>query len=494
VLEREVKLGAPQGFELPELTRVTADVDAAESVTEKLNTTYYDTRDLRLTRWGCSLRFRPGQGWTVKLPGPEISNGALLVRGEHVFEGDPKAPPPQALDLLAAYLRRSAVHPVVRLRTTRKMIVLKGADGTPLAETVHDDVAVLDGRKIAARFREIEVELRDTAPEDLLGAILERLQAAGAGMVDPTPKVARALGTRAARPPEVEIEELAPGATAGAILRRALSLAITRLLRHDAGMRLGTDPEDVHQARVAVRRLRSHLRTFLPLMDIEWATSLRQELGWFADELGAVRDADVLMDRLRKHAGGLPPRDRNAGAKILALVSARREHAMQQLRTTIHENRYIDLLKRLVEAARAPQLAPIAAEPGVLTLPPLVASLWRNVDGMVDGFGTEPTDEQLHKLRIRAKRCRYAAEAMTPVAGKRARAFARAAEELQGVLGEHHDAVVAAQWLREEAATGPLTYVAGQFTALELAAAAAMRARWPEAWRAFARKKLRAWM
>ena len=494
MLEREVKLGAPHGFALPELARVTADVAAAETVTEKLNTTYFDTRDLRLTRWGCSLRFRVGQGWTVKLPGPEVANGALLVRGEHVFQGDPNTPPPQALDLLAAYLRRSSVHPVARLRTTRKAIVLKGADGRPLAETVHDDVAVLDGRKIAARFREIEVEMREAAPEDLLGAILERLQAAGAGMVDPTPKVARALGTRAQRPPEIEVEELAPEATAGAILRRALSLAVTRLLRHDAGMRLGTDPEDVHQARVAVRRLRSHLRTFLPLMDIEWATSLRQELGWLADELGAVRDADVLLERLRAHASGLPPRDRTAGAKILALVAARREQAMQRLRVTIHESRYIELLKRLVEAARAPQLAPIAAESGLLTLPPLVASLWRNVDAMVDGFGPDPSDEQLHRLRIRAKRCRYAAESVAPVAGKRARSFARAAEELQGVLGEHHDAVVAAQWLREEAAAGPLTYVAGQFTALELAAAAATRARWPDTWRAFGRKKLRAWM
>ena len=58
MLEREVKLGAPHGFALPELTHVTPDVAAAETVTQKLNTTYFDTRDLRLTRWGCSLRFR----------------------------------------------------------------------------------------------------------------------------------------------------------------------------------------------------------------------------------------------------------------------------------------------------------------------------------------------------------------------------------------------------------------------------------------------------
>jgi len=494
VLERELKLGAPAAFRLPDLALVTIDVASADTITEKLKTTYFDTRDLRLTRWGCSLRYRIGQGWTVKLPGPLESNGDLLVRGEHVFQGDPQAPPTAALDLLTAYLRKSAVHEIARLRTTRHMITLKGPDGTPLAETVQDDVAVLDGRKIAERFREIEIELKEAAPETLLPAILERLQAAGAGAADPTPKIVRALGTRARRPPELDVEELAPEATAGAVLRRALALASTRLLRHDAGIRLGTDPEDIHQARVAVRRLRSHLRTFLPLMDIEWAGSLRQELGWLADELGAVRDADVLMDRLRRHASALPPRDRNAGAQILALLAAQRAAAMQRLNTTIHEPRYIDLLKRLVDSARAPQLAPIAAEAGMLTLPPLIASLYRNVRTMVDDFGQQPTDDQLHKLRIRAKRCRYAAEAVTPVIGRRARGFARAAASLQEVLGEHHDAVVAMQWVREHAGSGALTFVAGQFSALELTAANAARAAWPEAWRAFDRKKLRSWM
>jgi len=201
-----------------------------------------------------------------------------------------------------------------------------------------------------------------------------------------------------------------------------------------------------------------------------------------------------MMDRLRRHAGALPPRDRNAGAQILALLAAQRAAAMQRLNTTVHESRYIDLLKRLVDSARAPQLAPIAAEAGMLTLPPLIASLYRNVRTMVDDFGQQPTDDQLHKLRIRAKRCRYSAEAVTPVIGRRARGFARAAASLQEVLGEHHDAVVAMQWVRDHAGSGALTFVAGQFSALELTAANAARAVWPEAWRAFDRKKLRSWM
>jgi len=494
VLEREVKLAAPPGFALPDLAHVGNGIAVSPPVTQRLDTTYYDTRDLRLTRWGCSLRYRVGHGWTAKLPAPEASSRELLARGEHAFEGGPKEPPPKALDLLTAYLRRSTIHPVVHLRTKRTLVAMQAADGAPLVEAAHDDVAVLDGKKIAKRFFEIEVELRNGASEMLLDEVVGRLRAAGAGEPDLTSKVVRALGPRAHRAPEIEIEDLLPDASAGAVLRRALALAATRLLRHDAGIRLGTDVEDVHQARVAVRRLRSHLRTFLPLMEIEWATSLRQELGWLADELGAVRDADVLIDRLRDHAVGLPPEDRNAGTKIIATVEEQRQGAMSRLLAAIHETRYVDLLKRVVEAGRSPQLAPIAAESGLLTLPPLVASLWRNVRGMVDDLGDYPSDAQLHKLRIRVKRCRYAAESVAIVVGKGARNFARAAADLQEVLGTHQDAVVAAQWLRDHAAHGSLTYAAGQFAGHELRSAAATRGRWPEAWRGFDRKKLRTWM
>ncbi|XTR52430.1 CHAD domain-containing protein [Pseudarthrobacter sp. So.54] len=58
-------------------------------------------------------------------------------------------------------------------------------------------------------------------------------------------------------------------------------------------------------------------------------------------------------------------------------------------------------------------------------------------------------DLELHEVRKRAKRLRYAAEASAPVFGKRATAQARAAEEIQEILGEHHDSVVTRDLLRQ---------------------------------------------
>lgn len=67
-VEREVKLSAAPGFHLPDLNGVVEDVAVTPVQEGRIETTYFDTADLRLARWGCSLRFRKGEGWTLKLP------------------------------------------------------------------------------------------------------------------------------------------------------------------------------------------------------------------------------------------------------------------------------------------------------------------------------------------------------------------------------------------------------------------------------------------
>ena len=83
-LEREAKLQAPAGFRLPELGG--DGLVARDRERERLVTVYVDTPDLRIVRWGCSLRHRQGEGWTVKLP--SAGNGSQLVRTEVNFEGE----------------------------------------------------------------------------------------------------------------------------------------------------------------------------------------------------------------------------------------------------------------------------------------------------------------------------------------------------------------------------------------------------------------------
>ena len=491
-LEREMKLSAPATFTLPDLSDVRGLV-ATPVEARRHQTVYLDTEDLRLVRWGCSLRHREGEGWTLKLP--RTSVGATVLRDEVTFDGDARRPPAEAVDLVAAYVRAAELRPVVRLRALRRRVELTGEQGDLLGEVVDDEVSVMDGSRVAARFREVEVEMPVTAPESLLEAIVGRLVEAGASPTDGTPKYQQALGARASAPPEVVVPELGPDASVGEVVRGAIAASVTRLLRHDAGVRLGLDLEDVHQARVATRRLRSDLRTFREVLDPEWDSTLREELGWLGAELGPVRDLDVQLERLRGGVASLPEEDRAVGDRLVTGLARRREDARAHLLGAMRSARYLALLDRLIVDACEPAVLPDAAPaPAAMALGVVMERPWTHLKAAMDGLGEDSPDADLHLARIRTKRARYAAEAVEPVFGRRARGFAREAAALQEVLGEHQDAVVAQRWLREVPAGGARrAFVAGGLAMLERQAAATARGRWSGVWKRLSRKRLRFW-
>ncbi len=492
MLEREVKLGAGPAFHLPDLAGVIEGVDVAPPETVRLETVYYDTPDLRLARWGVSLRRRAGEGWTLKLS--PAKSGDVLERDELTFQGGAK-PPEAALDVVRAYVRRSQLVPVARLSTVRRRVRLVDPSGTRVAEVVDDEVSVRDGRRVAARFREIEVEAAgENGADGVIAPLVTRLRVAGAGAPDPTPKHIRALGPRAIEPPEVSPEPLLPAPSAKDVIKYALSDSVAGLLHNDPLVRTSRDPEAVHQARVATRKLRSNLRTFGTLLDVEWAEPLRSELGWIATSLGAVRDSEVLLDRLRDRAKSLPGSDSRSASGLLHLLEIEIDDLRKKLAADLDSQRYVDLIERLVEAAHTPATLPQADLPGAGTLPALATTPWRRLRSAVRRLGVTPNDADLHRIRILAKRARYAAEAVSPVAGPDAAAFAKAAARLQTVLGEHQDSVTAQGWLRAAKVSGRRAFVAGELIALERMAAGEARREWPAVWEALDRKKLHNWM
>lgn len=492
-----MKLGAPAGFGLPALDGVADDVTAVPRVPRTLVAVYYDTPDLRLVRWGVTVRHRTGDGdgWTVKLP--EGEDGPALVRRELTFEGPPEQPPESVASLVLAYARGTPLVPVARIRTVRSGVDLLDREGAVVAEVVDDDVSLLDGGRVTGQFREVEVELGQRPPAGLLDALVGRLRDAGAGPPDATPKVVRALGARALEPPEVAPVTLGKKPSGADVVRQAISAAVDRIMRHDPGVRIGDDPEDVHQARVGTRRLRSDLRTFAPLLEEEWLAPLREELRWFAGALGAVRDADVRLERLRRQAATLPEPDIGALAPIFRRLAAERDQARAQLVEAMHSPRYVALLDRLIEAAHHPSCRKAAAkERAADVVPDLVARPWRKLRRAVDALPKEPPDTDLHRVRILAKRARYAAEAAAPLVGKKAATFAAGVARLQEVLGDHQDAVVAEAWLREavEGADAAVCLAAGELIAIQAAQAAEARREWTKAWKKASRGKLRSWM
>lgn len=502
MIEREVKLGAGPAFHLPDLGGVIEGVAVGPSETVRLDTVYYDTQDLRLARWGVSLRHRAGEGWTLKLSAPPAGQGKpapMLERDELTFEGSAKKPPAAAVEMVRAYVRKSELVPVARLSTVRHRVRLVDGDGQRVAEVVDDEVSVRDGRRVAARFREIEVEVvspdgANGSVDAVINPLVMRLRVAGAGTPDPTPKHVRAIGPRATEQPEVAPEQLPPNPAARDVIRNALAESVAGLLRHDPLVRLGRDPEAVHQARVATRKLRSNLRTFGPLLDQVWSEPLRAELGWLAMSLGAVRDNDVLLERLRNRAHTLPANDERSANALLHLLEQDIEGMRKKLAEDLDSQRYIDLLESLVAAAHSPLTTPDADQPASTVLPAMATTPWRRLRSAVRKLTDPPSDADLHRIRILAKRARYAAEAVAPVAGADAEAFAKAAAKLQTILGDHQDSVTAQGWLRSARVSGRRAFVAGELIALEGMDAATSRAKWRKAWNALDRKQLRDWM
>ena len=321
-----------------------------------------------------------------------------------------------------------------------------------------------------------------------------RLRSAGAGAPDPTPKHIRALGPRALEPPEVAAQTIQPDSTAKDVIKSAFADCIASLLHHDPLVRTSSDPEGVHQARVATRKLRSHLRTFGPLLEEEWTEPLRSELGWLAMGLGAVRDSEVLLERLRERAKTLPETDSRSASSLVHLLELEVVSLRKKLMVELDSARYVDLLERLVMAAHAPATLPDADQTASTILPPLAAGPWRRLRSAVRQLPDKPTDPELHRIRILAKRARYAAEAVAPVAGTAAPAFARMVAKLQTVLGEHQDSVTAQAWLRGSRITGRRAFVAGELIAMEHAAAEDAASKWRKVWKALDSKRLREWM
>lgn len=466
-LEREIKLTPNEGFVMPEL-------GGEQLPTRVFISTYHDTHDLRLARHSVTLRHRVEEGaglWQLKLP-----RGAARLELE--LPGPPARPPAELAALLPAYVRGRDLIPVARLRTRREGVRARGA------EIVDDNVAVLQGQRVTSRFREIEIELLE-GDERTLHELEKELCKSGATSGGPmVPKLYRALGLATA----VETPEIGKGVSSVAALGIALDREYQALLAHDPGTRRGDDPEDLHQLRVATRRLRAFLRAARPLVELDWATALRAELGWLGGHLGPARDLDVMLGRLSAEVEALGE-DAAAASGLLEALAEERAAAYRDVVETLGGERYFALLDR-VEAAAAPPLT--GDETALATVFHREAKRMRRTFA---ALGEEPDDDALHASRIALKRARYAADLAAHELGRPGERFVAIAKQLQDILGDHQDAVVAEGRIRDWAAAtaAPASgFAAGRLVQLERDRMVAARAAWPDAWQRLDRAARRA--
>ncbi|MGZ4625141.1 MAG: CYTH and CHAD domain-containing protein [Kineosporiaceae bacterium] len=496
--EIERKFETDPDFSLPDLTGLPGVAQVSAPQVMDLEATYVDTPDLRLAAHRYALRRRTGghdAGWHLKRP---RADGFRDEIQEPL--GDPEQVPAALRRLIEVYVRGEPLAPVVRIDTRRTATTLRDADGTVLLELAADDVTASvigadgAGGEVKA-WHELEAELVH-GDLDLLDAVTERLETAGARRSSSPSKLARALGDRVRRPDPAQLPLGSAVAALDAYLRQQVEdlRAQDPLVRHDA-------PDAVHQMRVGCRRLRAVLAAYRPVLDSGPVEPVREELRWLGEVLGAARDSEVVRDRLRGEVAAQPP-ELVLGPveqRIVETFGTRYRQAHDRALEEMNGQRYFALLDALDRLVADPPPGPEASLPAGEVIRARLRKTYARTALLVDDALAQQDRAQrelrLHEVRKSAKRARYAAEAAGAVLGAPARGYGKAMKAVQEVLGEHQDSVVAREELRALAVAaygdGENAFTYGRLHGLEECRAAEALTRFDAAWRTVRKSRLR---
>jgi CHAD domain-containing protein len=467
--EQEDKYEVDPDWVMPQLTELVPDGGHLDQEVRKLDNTYFDTPGAGLRLFGITLRRRVGgseTGWQLKVP-----NGT--ARTELQSGSRAKTLPPALAKGVEGLLAGENLDPVAAMVTTRMAYQLRNADGELVLEIADDQVesGPPDGESMLHSWREVEVELGPAGKKKDLKRARKLLQDAGASPSTSRTKLDRALAPASPDGQPTAVES----GTVGELVAAYLAAQCDVLASNDVGFRTGTPA--IHKTRVAARRLRSTLRVFDDVINPAPAEELNDELVWYADLLGQVRDQDILSNRLTKEIADLPPEQVRGSveAEIKENLAAEREEAVERLNEGMRTSHYDHLVQLLRGWRTVPPLTEAAGEKNTAAVT-YVEKAKRKADKRLRK--ADDDIEQLHRARKATKRARYAAELVEPADGEM-KAIALDAEELQTVLGEHQDAVIAAGFLAkisEDSETEESGYTYGILMANELHRAAEIRA------------------
>ena len=412
-LEQEIKLRPGTRFR-------GIDLKGREIAPRSLWSTYYDTDDLRLAAGRLTLR-RRGSGaeavWQLKL-------GHGQDRTELEWPAPTTDVPDEVANLVLAHTRARLLSPIATLHTERRGVVVQ-KDGTDIAEVTDDHVDVVDENRVVASFDELEVELVG-GDVKALRKLERKLRKRGAVDPDGRPKLFQAIGF------EPNHQRGNPR-SARECLKADLQEQYQAILEYDPGTRLGTDTEQLHKQRVAVRRIRATLRAGRPLLDRAWADNLRGALRRLGQDLGKVRDLDVQIERFEELGGG----------EMAEQLRTRRAEAQAELVRELSSAWYISLLNRLEQAVEHPAFS------GRGSLRAQVRKEHRRARRKVKHLPSHPSDTQLHDVRKAVKRARYSAEVAASCSHKGLDDYIDRAKDVQDLLGEHQDAVVSIELVHQ---------------------------------------------
>lgn len=413
-----------------------------------LRSVYFDMPDQRLRAAGMSLRIRD-QGdkrvQTLKIAGSRAAG--LFARKEWERPAEDERPvidDTLPLRALLGSIDPAALKPVFEVRAERTIRVI--CDGDDSIELAIDRGEIEAGGR-EETFSEVELELLSGSPSALF-ALVRQLDAEMAGRIGVLSKAERGYrlqagaGESAARAESVALQ---PDMAAAAGFR-AIAHACLRQFRLNEMVLARTDQvEALHQARVALRRLRSMMWIFREMLDDGTRDRIYSELRWLAGEMGPARAIDVLAAMIEKGEA----RDRLAQPRADAYAQARAALDSSRARAAV-----LDLVEWMAVGAWTadPDRAELRDGPLAIMAANALDKLRRQIKRA--GDLNDLSDKQRHRVRIAVKKLRYGCDYFARLypggkARKRAENFSSALEKLQDRLGRLNDIVTTPALLRQ---------------------------------------------
>ena len=462
---------------------------------------YFDTADARLERAGWSLRARH-LSMALELTCKQLTSSSsgyferleIEQRTIHETPSLESLEEGPVLDLLRRYLPGNAeLLPTFSQNNRRRRWLITHPDHPRATIELVMDRVTVDGEP-PLTYTEFEGELKQ-GPAAFLSQFADVLQARPAlirsrsskfhrGRFHVSPTLNICDGKRALMTLDSPAHRLAAS---------YLGEQLKALTAYEPFAYEGLHLEGVHQMRIATRRMRAALRVFAGVLPGTGAPALAREAGWLCDVLGAVRDLDVHLMRIRDYRDVLHSGHHAALASYEARLRDDLRRARRCLASAMDSRRYAHFLSSFrtlqaeMEAYGSPDGPSIRTFAGDW-VPDRLARVRRA--GRKITPGSPP--ERYHRLRIRIKKLRYALEILQGPYGRAISGAAGTLKKLQGRLGDHQDASLA----QEELAHYRDRYASGvrqqktfdRLIRLEADRAAALRRRFPQDWRKFDRQ------
>lgn len=427
---------------------------------ELVTDTYYDSPEGLLAASGCGCRVRVVGGksvLTLKQPG-KVATGvhareeleSSLPKSKRSPAAWPKSPVKMAIE---AIVETDRLVEICRVRQTRHKRLAGIGRRVPLEWSMDRVVASSPDKE--TRFLELEIEIRPSGRQEDLNEFLEAFDSDGLTALgtNKLERILRALhpkmnpekfGVRTKKSKTVQLED--PIRTAAV---KVLQRLYRKVLKREKETRLGKDIEELHQMRTSVRRLRSGLDLFLPILCTKSGERARRSSKKLGQALGHVRDLDVALEKLERYRvsheeefASFDPLHR-----LHERIEKQRAKERKRLVSFLEGPRYEQFqedLERLLKKNLMTHKQDQEVNPPLRVSDAFPVYLWEAYARILrfESVAEEPTLEALHQLRIECKNLRYLVEYFRKVCGENAGPVLQRIKHAQEELGEIQDARV----------------------------------------------------